>query len=207
MTHTELVKIVAQKTDLKPTEAAILWQETSKILVRELAKKEKIRIKNFGSFLVVKHKSRTVPDPRQMTKKLVILDQYLPKFRPSEQLRAKAKLIVPKQLAEKELAAGETDEPIIKELQKKTVSTPTLKQIVHLDSENREMSPTQLVDQPELEDKKIPSLDNDPIQTLDKKVILELVTKIVAEGLKKKSAQIEIRSDKKGFVLRFQLDE
>lgn len=97
MTHTELIKAIAKKIDLKPQEAAILWQQTSHILMKELAKQEKIRIKNFGAFVTVKHKSRTVPDPREKSRKLVIFDQFIPKFRPSEELRARLKDVVPQQ--------------------------------------------------------------------------------------------------------------
>ncbi len=96
MTHTQLIRKIAKTIDLKPEEVAILWQQTSHILMKELSHHEKVRIKNFGAFVTVKHKSRTVPDPRQMSKKLVIFDQYLPKFRPSEQLRAEIKDVRPK---------------------------------------------------------------------------------------------------------------
>ncbi len=95
MTHSQLIKRIAKTIDLKPEEVAILWQEVNHILVKELVNQEKIRIKNFGAFVVVRHKSRTVPDPREMTKKIVIFDQLLPKFRPSEQLRRSVKEVIP----------------------------------------------------------------------------------------------------------------
>ena len=113
MTHRELIKAVAKATDLKPEEAAILWQETATILARQLAGSGKVRIKNFGSFLVVKHKSRTVPDPREMKKKLVIFDQFLPKFRPSEQLKAKVKGISP---SAESLAMEVGEEPSVEQV-------------------------------------------------------------------------------------------
>lgn len=97
MTHSELIKRVAKKLDLKPAEAAILWQQTGQILMKALAAKEKVRIKNFGAFVIVKHKSRTVPDPREMSKRLVIFDLNLPKFRPSEELRRQVKNVRPLQ--------------------------------------------------------------------------------------------------------------
>ncbi len=95
MTHSELIKTIARKLELTPDEVAILWRETQTVLTKALQQKDKVRIKNFGSFLVVRHKSRTVPDPREMTKKLIIFDQDLPKFRPSEQLRAQVKDVMP----------------------------------------------------------------------------------------------------------------
>jgi nucleoid DNA-binding protein len=95
LTYTDLVKEIAQKLDLKPTEVSVLCQQTADIIAQELEQKQDVRIKNFGSFVTVKHKSRTVPDPREMTKRLVIFDQYLPKFRPSEALRAKLKDVMP----------------------------------------------------------------------------------------------------------------
>ncbi len=95
MTHRELIKSIAKSIDLKPDEVSLLWQETNAIIAKQLAAHDKVRIKNFGSFVIVKHKSRTVPDPRQMSKKLVIFDQALPKFRASEQLKAKLKGIAP----------------------------------------------------------------------------------------------------------------
>lgn len=98
MTHSELIRNVAGKIDIKPEEAAILLQQTGQILAQQLAQHQKVRIKNFGALVIVKHKSRTVPDPRQMTQKLVIFDQFLPKFRPSEQLRQLVKEIMPKQM-------------------------------------------------------------------------------------------------------------
>lgn len=93
MTHKQLLQAIAQKLAIKPNEAAILWQQASKILMKELAEHEIVRIKNFGAFVVVKHKSRTVPDPREKGKKLVIFDQFLPKFRPSVQLKKRLKNI------------------------------------------------------------------------------------------------------------------
>lgn len=104
MTHTQLIKQIAKKIDLTPEEAAILWQQTSHILMKELAQHQKIRIKNFGAFVTVKHKSRTVPDPREMSKKLVIFDQFLPKFRPSEQLKQQVKQVIPSQTEEPDQA-------------------------------------------------------------------------------------------------------
>jgi type IV pilus assembly protein PilB len=99
VTHKELIKQVAKQTDLTPDEVAILWRELSQVMTKQLQERSKIRIKNFGAFVVVKHKSRTVPDPRERSKKLVIFDQHLPKFRPSEQLRAKVKDILPNHAA------------------------------------------------------------------------------------------------------------
>lgn len=127
MTHTELIKKIAKKLDLKPNEVAILWQQTSQIMTRELAKQEKIRIKNFGAFVTVKHKSRTVPDPREMNKKLVIFDQFLPKFRPSEQLRALTKNIVGPNITEEELALPTVDEKEISPELDQTTSKPEFK--------------------------------------------------------------------------------
>lgn len=95
MTHNELIQTVAKKLNLKPKVVAILWDQTRLILTKELRDHNKIRIKNFGAFLVVRHKSRTVPDPREMKKKLIIFDQDIPKFRPSEQLRAMLKSVIP----------------------------------------------------------------------------------------------------------------
>ena len=100
MTQNELIKQIAQKTDLKTKEVGILLGELQTVITKELATRTKIRIKNFGALIVVKHKSRTVPDPRELTKKLVIFDQHLPKFRPSEQLKAKVKNIQPTQTVE-----------------------------------------------------------------------------------------------------------
>jgi type IV pilus assembly protein PilB len=98
VTHKELIKNVAQRTDLTPDESAILWRELSEIMMDRLQEHGKIRIKNFGAFVTVKHKSRTVPDPRELSKKLVIFDQELTKFRPSEQLRALVKNVQPQHL-------------------------------------------------------------------------------------------------------------
>ncbi len=95
MTYTQLIKKIAKQIELKPDEAAILWHQTNHILTKTLATGGKVRIKNFGAFVTVKHKSRTVPDPRELNKKLVIFDQYLPKFRPSEQLRKALKDVQP----------------------------------------------------------------------------------------------------------------
>ncbi len=100
MTHTELMKLIAQKMALKDQEAAILWRETEAILVDQLKAEDKIRIKNFGAFVMITHKSRTVPDPRQTNKKLIIFENNLPKFRPSEQLRAMVKAVIPRALEE-----------------------------------------------------------------------------------------------------------
>jgi type IV pilus assembly protein PilB len=108
MTHTELIKAIAKQLSLRPEEVSILWQQTSKIMTKELARHEKIRIKNFGAFVAVKHKSRTVPDPRQLSKKLVIFDQYLPKFRPSEQLRAQVKGVEGPTIVEESETSEET---------------------------------------------------------------------------------------------------
>lgn len=108
MTYSQLIKTLAKKLDLKSEEVAILWREANHILTKELAHHNKVRIKNFGAFVVVKHKSRTVPDPREMTKKIVIFDQFLPKFRPSEQLRAIVKSVKPlATLEEVEVASEE----------------------------------------------------------------------------------------------------
>lgn len=91
MNHNDLMKKVAAKIDLKPQETAILWETAQQLIGQALAERDKVRIKNFGAFVIVKHKSRTVPDPRERTKKLVIFDQYLPKFRPSEELKKRIK--------------------------------------------------------------------------------------------------------------------
>ncbi len=120
MTHRELMKSVAKATELKPEEAAILWQETANILAKQLASGSKVRIKNFGAFVVVKHKSRTVPDPREMKKKLVIFDQLLPKFRPSEQLKAKVKGIIP---SAESLAMEQSEEPTLEQVSQELEQT------------------------------------------------------------------------------------
>lgn len=127
MTHTQLIKTIAKQVDLKPQEVAILWQQTSKIMMNELGKHEKIRIKNFGAFVTVKHKSRTVPDPRERTKKLVIFDQFLPKFRPSEELRRKVKDVLPQSFeTEPELPERIVAEPAVVEepINQETDETP-----------------------------------------------------------------------------------
>lgn len=98
MTHTELIRNLATTIDIKSEEAAVLLQQTSLILMQQLSQHQKVRIKNFGAFVIVKHKSRTVPDPRQMNQKLVIFDQFLPKLRPSEQLRQRVKSVIPKEM-------------------------------------------------------------------------------------------------------------
>lgn len=113
MTHKELIKQVAKQTDLTPDEVAILWRELGHVMMKQLQGHGKIRIKNFGAFVIVKHKSRTVPDPRERSKKLVIFDQHLPKFRPSEQLRAKVKDILPQHAAMNDGEPEEADKATV----------------------------------------------------------------------------------------------
>lgn len=95
MTHKQLLDTVAKKMDLTLQEAAILSRELTLAMADQLDEHGKIRIKNFGAFVTVTHKSRTVPDPRERSKKLVIFDQRLIKFRPSEQLKAMVKNVQP----------------------------------------------------------------------------------------------------------------
>lgn len=136
MTHKELLKKVAKKTELTVDEATVLWQELGHIMTNQLHEQGKIRIKNFGAFVTVTHKSRTVPDPRERSKKLVIFDQQLPKFRPSEQLRAAVKDSMPTHAAlPTEPGEAADDEPV-------AVATITPPNLPKSDSRTAELDAT-----------------------------------------------------------------
>jgi DNA-binding protein HU-beta len=90
MNKTELVKAIADKTDLKVSETEKLVNAFIETISHSLKKKEKVTLVGFGTFSVARRKAKNGVNPKTGAK-ITIKAKDVPVFRAGKALKEKIK--------------------------------------------------------------------------------------------------------------------
>jgi len=87
MTKADIVDRIATATGITKTDVAIVVDEFISSVIEAMKRNERVELRGFGVFQVVKRAPRTARNPRT-GRTIRIPERYLPVFKPSKILRA-----------------------------------------------------------------------------------------------------------------------
>lgn len=90
MNKQQLIEKLVEKTKLSKKDATLALDGILDIIAETLAKKEKVALAGFGTFLTIQKKSRTGRNPKT-GETITIPEKIVPKFKPGKGLKEKVK--------------------------------------------------------------------------------------------------------------------
>lgn len=86
MNKLQLIQKMSEMTDLTQTDCKIALEAFMKIVLENLKNHEETALMRFGTFSILKKKSREGINPATK-KRMVIPEQYIPKFKPTNSIK------------------------------------------------------------------------------------------------------------------------
>lgn len=103
MNNDQFIKILSDKTSLKPKDVKNILKNFNTIVSESIKNGDDIRIPDFGVLFRLDQKARTIVDPRNRSNKLIIPPQKTVKFTPSQSFRFESQNIKLKNIENKEV--------------------------------------------------------------------------------------------------------
>ena len=101
MTKRDFVVKIASEVDITQMQATEVVQRTLDYLANELAKGNRIELRNFGIFELEVRKSRVGRNPKKPSNEVIIPERVVVKFRPGKELKNRVEQIKPAKIKKK----------------------------------------------------------------------------------------------------------